>query len=40
MGDGWAVQVKNGKFSDDDLAKLTNRIQFGGDEVRYSLTRS
>ena len=26
-------QVKGAKFSDDALAKLTHRIQFGGDEV-------
>ena len=26
-------QVPNTKFSDDDIAALTNRIQFGGDEV-------
>lgn len=26
-------QVPGAKFSDDDLAALTNRIQFGGDEV-------
>lgn len=26
-------QVPNAKFSEDDIAKLTHRIQFGGDEV-------
>ncbi len=26
-------QVPGAKFSDDDIAKLTHRIQFGGDEV-------
>lgn len=26
-------QVKGAKFSDADIAALTNRIQFGGDEV-------
>lgn len=26
-------QVPNGKFSDEDIDKLTHRIQFGGDEV-------
>lgn len=26
-------QVKDAKFSDEDIAKLTHRIQFGGDEV-------
>eukprot|EP01041_Mallomonas_annulata_P004311 gene4311-8573_t len=26
-------QMKGAKFSDDDIAKLTHRIQFGGDEV-------
>lgn len=28
-------QVKGAKFTDDALAKLTHRIQFGGDEVRW-----
>ena len=36
-----SAQVKGAKFSEDALAKLTHRIQFGGDEVSihtYTLT--